>query len=55
MAGERHIRKKEFERIVNKNLNKWKRLNHWLATERLAEELIKAREAAGQQNKTASR
>jgi len=27
--------RKEFEEIVNKNLEKWKRLNKWLATERL--------------------
>jgi len=47
VAGERHSRKEEFERIVNKNLARWDRLNHWLATERLAEELIREREAAG--------
>lgn len=33
----------EFEEIVNKNVVKWKKLNKWLATERLGKELIKAR------------
>lgn len=47
MVGERHSRKEEFERIVNKNLARWSRLNHWLATERLAKELIRKREATG--------
>jgi len=35
--------RKQFEKVVNKNLIKWKRLNKWLATERLGNELIKAR------------
>ena len=34
---------KEFNKIVNKNINKWSRLNKWLATERLGKELIKSR------------
>jgi len=33
--------RKEFEEIVNKNLEKWKRLNKWLAAERLGKKLIK--------------
>jgi hypothetical protein len=34
---------KEFEQIVNKNIEKWFRLNRWLATERLGKQLIKNR------------
>jgi len=34
---------KEFEQIVNKNIEKWSRLNKWLATERLGKQLIKNR------------
>jgi hypothetical protein len=35
--------REEFEKIVNKNLIKWKRLNKWLASERLGKKLIKKR------------
>ena len=35
--------RKEFEEIVSKNLVKWKKLNKWLATERLGKKLIKER------------
>ena len=35
--------KKEFDEIVNKNIEKWSRLNRWLATERLGKQLIKNR------------
>jgi hypothetical protein len=35
--------KKEFDEIVNKNIEKWERLNKWLATERLDKRLIKNR------------
>ena len=35
--------RKEFEEIVSRNLVKWKKLNKWLASERLGEELIKNR------------
>jgi len=34
---------KEFEKIVNKNIEKWSRLNRWLATEKLGKQLIKNR------------
>ena len=34
---------KQFDRIVNKNIDKWSRLNKWLATERLGKELIRSR------------
>jgi hypothetical protein len=32
---------KEFEQIVNKNIEKWSRLNRWLATERLGKKFIR--------------
>ena len=35
--------RKEFEKIVNKNIVKWRRLNKWLATERLSKKLIEKR------------
>jgi len=35
--------RKEFDVIVSKNIEKWSRLNKWLATERLGKELIKNR------------
>lgn len=43
MGRERVKMNKEFDRIVNKNINKWSRLNRWLATERLGKELIRSR------------
>lgn len=35
--------KKEFDEIVDKNIEKWSRLNKWLAVERLGKKLIKNR------------
>lgn len=33
--------KKEFDKIVDKNIAKWSKLNRWLATERLGKQMIK--------------
>jgi hypothetical protein len=38
--------RKEFDEIVNKNIEKWSRLNKWLATERLGKQLIKNRSSS---------
>ena len=43
MGKERIDVRKEFDEIVNKNIEKWSRLNKWLATERLGKRLIKNR------------
>ena len=43
MDRERNSIREEFERIISKNLVKWRRLNKWLAEERLGKELIKKR------------
>lgn len=43
MDRERIEMKKEFDRIVDKNIVKWSRLNRWLATERLGKQLIRER------------
>jgi hypothetical protein len=36
--------RREFEDIVSRNLAKWERLDKWLATEKLARELIRKRD-----------
>lgn len=43
MDRERVVMRKEFDEIVDKNIEKWSRLNRWLATERLGRQLIKNR------------
>lgn len=43
MDRERIVMRKEFDDIVNKNIEKWSRLNKWLATERFGKKLIKNR------------
>lgn len=35
---------REFDRIVDRNIDKWSRLNNWLATERLGNYMIKNKE-----------
>jgi hypothetical protein len=39
--------RKEFDEIVNRNIEKWSRLNRLLASERLGRELIKNRHKSG--------
>ena len=43
MDRERIAMRKEFDKIIDKNIAEWSRLNKWLATERLGKELIKER------------
>jgi hypothetical protein len=43
MDRERIKMKKEFDRIVDKNIAKWSRLNKWLAAERLGKQMIRKR------------